>query len=227
MSIRATTVTLAAAAALMLATPAHAQYGRVWSDSRAYDNARQIAHDNGYREGLAHGQNAARDNKVFDLNREKDYRNGDEGYRRDYGDRDFYRVEFRRGFAEGYREAYERYGYRSGYYGSGRDRDDDRAIPRAYPQAYPNSYPVYGGTYGGYGNGYGNIAFQNGVRDGYQKGRDDARSGRYPDAQRQKWYRSGDRDYNGGYGSRDAYRLEYRRGFEQGYERAFRDLGRR
>ena len=43
------------------------------------------------------------------------------------------------------------------------------------------------------------------MNDGYQKGRDDARDGTYPDHARQKWYRSGDRHYDDRYGSRQVY----------------------
>jgi hypothetical protein len=49
---------------------------------------------------------------------------------------------------------------------------------------------------------------------------------RSPDVTRHKWYRSGDHDYDNAYGSKDSYRIEYRRGFQEGYNRAFRE-GRR
>ena len=64
------------------------------------------------------------------------------------------------------------------------------------------------------------------MNDGYQKGRDDARDGKYPDYARQKWYRSGDRHYDDRYGSRQVYEDQYRSGFREGYERAYRELGR-
>lgn len=175
--------------------------------SRRYEDGRRVARDKGYQEGLHHGDQAARRRKPFDLNREKDYRNGDEGYRREYGSREEYREAFRSGFAEGYREAYDRDGYRvrgGSYY----------TAPRA---------PEYNGAYGSVGV-YGqvaSVAFQNGQNDGYNRGVDDARHGRYPDVDRQGWYRSGSRGYNRRYGSRDAYRVEYRRGFDEGYRRAF------
>lgn len=175
--------------------------------ARRYDDGRRIAREKGYQEGLHHGDEAARRGRPFDLNREKDYRNGDEGYKRDYGSREEYREAYRSGFAQGYRESYDRYGYRvqgGTYY----------AAPRA---------PAYGGTYGSVGV-YGqaaSFAFRTGENDGYRRGVDDARHGRYPDVDRQGWYRSGDHGYNGRYGSRDAYRVEYRRGFDEGYRRAF------
>lgn len=235
MKFRMLTIPAAALALALSATPAHAQWGRIFGQDRddAYrGNARQIAYDNGYREGMDHGQNAARSNRPFDLQREKDYRNADEGYRREYGNKDRYREDFRRGFAEGYRAAYERYGYvgTNGYYGSRpvpRDRDDNG---RVYGGTYPGgTYPGYGGTYPAYGGyGYrGDIAFNNGVNDGFQKGQQDARNGKSFDPVRQKWYRSGDRNYRDDMGvSRDEYRNQYRRGFQQGYDQGYRQYRR-
>ena len=59
-----------------------------------------------------------------------------------------------------------------------------------------------------------------------KKGLDEVQDRKSPDVTRQKWYRSGDHDYNSNYGSKDAYRVEYRRGFEEGYNRAYRDARR-
>ncbi len=237
MSIRtfALCTTLLAAAA-----PASAQQFNNWmtqssaaysSDYQApYYDARRIAYDNGRREGFRDGEDAARDRKPFDLERQKDFRNADRGYNRSYGDKDRYRSNFRSGYADGYREAYDRYGYNGGYYG-GRSVPRDRGwgYPAPYPNQYPQTYPRYpnggNGGYGGYGYGT-NIAFQNGLNDGHEKGLDDLRHGRAPEYARQKWYRSGDHDYNSRYGSKEAYKDQYRRGFQEGYNRAYRE-GRR
>src|SRR6266545_6597105 len=92
--------------------------------------------------------------------------------------------------------------------------------------------PICNRGYGdrGYGDrGYGNVgygAFQNGASDGYRKGLEDIQKRRYPDVTRHSWYRNGDHDYDRAYGSKDAYKVEYRRGFQEGYNRAFRE-GRR
>jgi hypothetical protein len=228
---------------LFAAAPAGAQQFNDWmsphpaytvgSDSRdqygQYGDARRIAYDNGYRKGVERGEKAVRDRKPLDLEREKDYRNADNGYSRSYGDKNRYRDLFRNGFSEGYRTAYNRYAYNGGYSGAPNGgwrgdvrRDGGYSTPR---------YPGYSGGYGGYrnGTGYGygaSYAFQNGVNDGYQKGRDDARDGKYPDYARQKWYRSGDRHYDNQYGSRQVYEDQYRAGFRDGYERAYRELRR-
>ena len=70
-------------------------------------------------------------------------------------------------------------------------------------------------------------ASENGYRDGYAQGRDDARDGDRHDPVRASRYRSGDHDYNGRYGSRDDYKREYRAAFVQGYEQGYRESRRR
>jgi hypothetical protein len=223
-NLRYLTAALGAAALVAIAAPAQAQ---VWGSNGRWgtygNDSRSIAYNNGYQEGLRHGEEAVRDRRGFDLEREKDYRKADEGYRREYGSKDLYRDEFRRGFAAGYQEAYGRYDNRYG----------DRRDGRWGGNTYPADRGVYGGVitnrgYGnsrGYGYGYGagfDIAFRNGEADGYQKGLDDARDGKYPQPERQKWYRSGDRNYNSRDGiSREDYKNEYRRGFQEGYARAY------
>jgi hypothetical protein len=223
---------LAAAAILSVSLPASAQVNG-WLEQRAaysddyrqsYYDSRRVAYDNGYREGLRDGESAARDRRPFDVQREKDWRKGDAGYNRSYGDKNRYRDNFRVGYNDGYRAAYDRF-YNGGYYGGNRPggRRDDRY---GYPNSYPSRGPYSQGRYGDYGYGVANIAFQNGVNDGYEKGLDDAKDRKYPDPTRQKWYRSADRHYEGRYGSKEAYKDQYRRGFVEGYQRAYRDARR-
>ena len=209
-------LTISAALVLLGGAPAAAQtngwfgtpaYGG--DDYRApYQDARRAAHDNGYRDGLKRGEQAARDGKAFNERIERDYRDADNGYNRTYGDRGRYRDDYRGGFAQGYRDGYYR-------------RDPRNGNNRGYGNRGGN----YGNGYG-YGRNAGYGAFQNGAGDGYRKGLEDIQKRRYPDVTRHSWYRSGDHDYDRAYGSRDAYKIEYRRGFEQGYNRAFRE-GRR
>jgi hypothetical protein len=124
---------------------------------------------------------------------------------------------FREGFSAGYADAYRRF---AGYGRPGT----------------PNRGPYGNGGYGGYGNrgyggsgspaygyGYANPATDHGLREGYEKGLEDARKNRSFDARRHEWYRDGDRHYNSRYGSRERYKDLYRRGFQEGYERGYRD----
>jgi hypothetical protein len=213
-------LTISAALVLLGAAPAAAQWdggrgaprGYSSDDWRApYENARRGAYDNGYRDGLKRGEQAARDRKAFNAQIERDYRDANNGYNRSYGDRDRYRDDYRGGFAQGYRDGYYR-GDARGYGNNGNNGNWGN-------NGWGNGY--------GYGRNAGYGAFQNGAGDGYRKGLEDIEKRRYPDVSRHSWYRSGDHDYDRAYGSKDAYRIEYRRGFEEGYNRAFREGRRR
>jgi hypothetical protein len=173
-----------------------------------YD-VRRSAYDEGYREGIRTGEQDARRGDRFDYQDEGDFRRGDKGYHRSYGDRERYRQIFRDGFASGYSDGYSRFA-----------RNDRR--PGSYPSQGP--YAQRGG-YGGWGGGgsYSSPAFGNGTQDGYEKGLEDARKNRSFDPHRHSWYRSGDRHFEGRYGSRDRYKDVYRQGFQQGYERGYRE----
>ena len=100
-------------------------------------------------------------------------------------------------------------------YGDNRRDDRDRYDNR-YPGRYEPRYP--------YGNArYGLMAvpYQNGYRDGLEKGREDARDRDSFDPVRHSRYRSADHGYERRYGSKDEYRLIYRDGFEAGYREAY------
>jgi hypothetical protein len=84
---------------------------------------------------------------------------------------------------------------------------------------YGNTYPNSNGR-----NSINSVPYDNGYRDGLEKGREDARDRDSYDPVRHSWYRSGERGYNSRYGSRDTYKLTYRDGFEAGYEQGYREL---
>jgi hypothetical protein len=203
-----------AVAILAVAGSASAQVRR--HDGYPYGNRASYGFDNGYREGLRHGEQDARQNRPFDFDDRNDYRRADRGYDRRTGDVDSYRREFRRGYETGYREGYSRFGY-----GRSRNRNPSGGY-------YPNGGYGYPGS--GYPGGYGRYAgpaYQYGFSEGYEKGLEDLRDRDPYEPARHKWYREGDRHYNSRYGSRDAYRNEYRVGFREGYDRAFREAGGR
>lgn len=227
----------AAAAALFLVTGTASAQSASWLGQRggysddtrqSYYDARRVAYDNGYREGLRDGESAARNRRPFDVQRERDWRSADRGYNRSYGDKDRYRDSFRNGYTDGYRAAYDRYSDNGGGYYGGPSNQRGNGYPGTWGNGnYPRNGRTYPqGRYGDYGYGVSRIAYQNGINDGYDKGMDDARDRKYPDPHRQKWYRSGDRHYESRYGSKDAYKDQYRRGFEEGYQRAYRDASR-
>jgi hypothetical protein len=70
-------------------------------------------------------------------------------------------------------------------------------------------------------------AFQNGYRDGLDKGRNDGDDNDRFDVTRHDWYRSATRGYENEYGSRSSYQTMYREGFERGYADGYRATDRR
>lgn len=64
-------------------------------------------------------------------------------------------------------------------------------------------------------------AFDIGYADGYEEGLDDGRDRRQFDPTRHGWYRSADRHYDPGYGTRAACANIYRQGFRSGYEAGY------
>lgn len=185
-----------------------------------YYDARRSAYDQGYREGLKEGEKDGRKSDRFNYQDEREFQRADRGYHRSFGDRERYRQIFRDGYAAGYSEAFGRY--------SRVARNDGRYQPYPSPRGpygqqgpYP-SRGVYGpGVYRN--GGYYTPAFDNGARDGYEKGQEDARKRRSFDPLRHSWYRSGDRHYDDRYGSKEQYKDTYRQGFQQGYEQGFRE----
>lgn len=100
----------------LVAAPACATGGYVYRGDRPYGRdvgygreVERVAHENGYREGRKAGEKDGRNGRSFAFDRHGDWRDADDGYRRDYGDRDFYRREFREGFRAGYTEGYNAY----------------------------------------------------------------------------------------------------------------------
>ncbi len=79
-----------------------------------------------------------------------------------------------------------------------------------YPDRYPNS------------NGRtSSVAYDNGYRDGLEKGREDVGDNDSFDPVRHTRYRSADHGYNSRYGTKEQYKLAYRDGFEAGYAQGY------
>jgi len=197
-------------AATLAATPGCAAqvYGYRGYDTREMERR---AYDNGYRDGIRAGERDARGGRVFAMERQSEWRDADNGYRRDYGEREFYRRNFREGFRTGYAEGFNRYARGGGGV--------------AY-ENYPSTYPAPGAVIAPRAT-YVSPAAQNGYRDGFEQGRDDARDRDRYDPVRAKRYREGDHDYDNRYGSRDEYKREYRAAFQQGYDEGYRGAARR
>jgi hypothetical protein len=86
------------------------RYGGYENEDRGrYREVERVAYNNGFHEGQEAGDQDRRSGRRYDPDRHSDWRYADEGYRRDYGDRDSYRRSFRSGFEAGYSRAYSRY----------------------------------------------------------------------------------------------------------------------
>jgi len=194
------------AAGVCIAVPACASGGYyTYRDGRGAQDFERRAYDAGYRDGVAHGEHDARDRRDFRVDRDSDYRHADDGYHREFGDKEFYRRAFRRGYEAGYTEGYNRFA---------RGREPVVVVPPPvfYPSAPAVAVPRYEER---------SIAARNGYRDGLDAGRHDARDGNRFDPARVKRYREGDHDYDRRYGPRDDYKREYRAAFEQGYREGY------
>ena len=66
------------------------------------------AYDIGFREGVEEGRNDARRHRDFSYQRHNEFRDADQGFHRDDGDREFYRRSYREGFQAGYSGEYNR-----------------------------------------------------------------------------------------------------------------------
>ncbi len=218
--------------AVVLLTPlavasTHAQTGRAVprGNSQVYNQAyNSQAYNTGYDRGSRAGADDGQRNRDFNFVNKSDYRSADSGYRREYGDRERYRSDFRLGFESGYRDGYSRYrpAYGNGGYGNGGydpygDRNGGWRPGTGGPPPWAN------GRARGRGGYQTDAAYQTGFTDGYEAGLDDGRDRRRFDPVGEGRYRSGDRGYNGNYGSRDAYKYRYREAFREGYEDGYGD----
>jgi hypothetical protein len=191
-----------------------------------YRDVERQAYENGYAKGLRQGQRDARGWRPYSYERHDVYRDADDGYHRDYGDRDFYKRFFRQGFQAGYSAGFSRV-----------------AADRAYEHPYAPSPPPAAYTYpapppvsapyvrttpypGNVAPAYSSPAAQTGYRDGFEAGRNDARDRDSYDPVRSRRYRSGDHGYDDRFGLRDAYKQQYRMAFQQGYDQGYRQYWR-
>ena len=148
----------------------------------SYQEFRRMAYDEGYRAGAKEGETEARRGERFGYEDEKDFQRADHGYHRNYGDRERYRQLFRDGYVAGYSDGYSRRaGYRRDDGGQGQDgRQGQYGRQGPYAQGGYGSWSGYGRNSGGYYT----PAFDNGARDGYEKGQEDARKNRSYDVLR-------------------------------------------
>src|SRR4051794_39442305 len=101
-------VTIAAPACAQTHGYGNGGYGR-YPDRNYGRDIDKRAYERGYREGLDEGRSDARHDRRYAYDRHNQYRDADDGYHREYGDREFYRRSYRQGFQAGYNESFNRY----------------------------------------------------------------------------------------------------------------------
>ena len=168
----------------------------------------RLAYNQGFERGRLAGLDADKHGNAYRFDNLDDYKRGDYGYRSEYGTRDRYRNDFRLGFEEGYRLGYAGYGNGRG---------------QAGPPPWSNGRARGVGRGRAFGR---DLASQVGYTDGYDAGLRDGQGRRQFDPISEGRYRSGDHGYERNYGSRDAYKLQYRDAFRSGYEEGFSDVRR-
>jgi predicted small secreted protein len=83
-------------------------------NSGYYREVERRAYDNGFREGVRQGERDGRSNRRYEPQGHSEWRNANGGFRREYGDQNLYRRNFRSGFEAGYSQSYRN--YNRGYY---------------------------------------------------------------------------------------------------------------
>jgi hypothetical protein len=192
-----------------------------------YHNINQIAQDNGYRDGLQHGQYDRSGNRGYNY-KSDDWKHADRGYQKTYGSKGQYKQVYRDAYQNGYSAGYNGQG---GWGGIGRDRryprngdDDDWRRRRDRDGDWRDGDWRNGG---GNGSETARVAYQNGLAEGRYYGQQDRARGRRENPADQKGYKDADRGYNSRY-NRDEYKRAFREAFVRGYDDAFNSTyGRR
>jgi hypothetical protein len=172
------------------------------------------AYGEGLDRGVKAGEEDSRRGDSFAFADEGDYRSADAGYRSQYGPREWYRDEFRRGYEAGYRTGYSRFApapYQNDpWYGGNPRNPRNPSTPYDPRQPYGTPYQT-------------DLAVANGYNDGYERGLDDGHDRRRFDPVGEGRYRSGNHGYDKQYGPKDVYQMRYREAFRSGYQRGYDD----
>jgi hypothetical protein len=164
---------------------------------------RQHGYEHAYRDGADRGRQDRDSGTGYNF-KDNDYLNGARGYEGAFGNRD----QYMRGYREGYKPGYDDgYNDRAGRYGQlyGRPTDGGRG---------PARDDVYAARPGGSED----MAFDVGYRDGITAGQQDQGRNVRSNFRDTDAYQNADLGYRSSYGDRDAYRLQFRDGFERGYQ---------
>jgi hypothetical protein len=196
-------------------------------------DARNYGERYGYEDGYQHGRQD-RLRRIGYSVRSREYQRGDRGYQKHMGAKGQYKQGYRAGYTRGYDD-----GYRGRGVVLGRGRYPDGGYPdRRYPDGrypdgrYPDErYPdgdrgvlgtIDDAVNGRARGGYGDVAYERGYREGVKDGKDDGEDRDRYNPQGHGDYKDADDGYNSRYGSKEAYRANFRRGYLAGYDESYR-----
>jgi hypothetical protein len=117
-------VAVAALTGLASRAQADGPYGRYPSYGYQRDQyTRSAGFDRGFNDGLKHGRKDGDKRRAFNVARDDDFRDADNGYHSSYGPRFIYAAGYRDGYRAGYSRGYASSDYGRYYYGRGGYRD--------------------------------------------------------------------------------------------------------
>ena len=205
----------------MAGATARAQYRDYGQDRYGYGgDVSRIAYDQGYRDGIQHGEEHRGEGHRYDYAETRHYKDATSGYRSGYGSKDAYKQAYRDGF---------RRGYDVGYRGDSGGYDDNpyyRNDPYREAPYYRNDPYYRSGGYGRYEGDIYQMADDQGYRDGIQHGQEHRYQGHRYDYAETRHYKDADSGYRSSYGSKEAYKQAYREGFRRGYDEGYGSGGR-
>jgi|SRR6185295_6941907 len=179
--------------------------GRDWDRYGNYGGSvelRRTALNAGYDEGVREGRKDRYNGSRTEHRNLSSYQRATKDYNPRLGDRELYRRYFREAFEDGYNaESYAR-GNRNR-----RNRNDDGSQDRN-----EDGYGNYGGSFQ-----LRQTALNAGFSEGVKQGRDDRRTRKSDNYQRQGSYQKATKDYSSGLGDRDVYQRYFREAYEHGY----------
>src|SRR6266700_4299060 len=171
-------------------------------------NSKEHGYQHGYRNGLQQGRED-RDRRLEHNFNTRDFKRADEGYERYMGEHDDFQHGYRDGYKAGYDDGYYGRQMRPDVYGLN-DRYDPDRLPRGDADA--DAYSRWG---------YSDVALDTGYRDGLQAGRQDLDRRKDFRPEKHDAYEDADHGYQKGYGDKNLYKEQYRKGFMRGYRDAF------
>jgi len=182
--------------------------GRDWDHYGNYGGSmelRRTALNAGYDEGVKEGRKDRGNGTRTEHRNLSSYQRATKDYNPRLGDRELYRRYFREAFDDGYNsESYDRDNRnRRGHNGN---RNQDRQGRN------DDGYGNYGGSFN-----LRQTALNAGFGEGTKQGRDDRKSRKGNDYQRQSTYQKATKDYSSGLGDREVYRRYFREAYEHGY----------